>query len=59
MAMLEPERRREWPRGATHGGAMMGVELDGTILLLVPAAQSANLRLRKMGMHHRSGRRGN
>ena len=31
------------PRRARHGVAMMGVELDGTILLLAPAAESAIL----------------
>ena len=33
------------PRRARHGVAMMGVELDGTILLLAPAAEPANLGL--------------
>jgi hypothetical protein len=35
-------RPRRAPR---HGVAMMGVDLDGTILLLAPAAEPANLRL--------------
>jgi hypothetical protein len=47
-----PEWRiRAVPR---HGVAMMGVDLDGTILLLALAAEPANLRL----VRHRSGRRG-
>jgi hypothetical protein len=34
----------------------MGVDLDGTILLLAPAAEPATLRLTGTGVPHRSGR---
>ena len=35
---------------------MMDVDLDGTILLLAPAAEPANLRLTWTDVPHRSGR---